>query len=152
VARFLNDLTNMNQSLKRGTPHPEAPHFTEALSQILRLAHSNYRIYFISDFQPHMAAHDHWRDAFRNLSRHNEVIAIRVFDALEQELPPADSYTVTDGDSRLQFHAGNRRLRESYHERFDSAEERLQEICRQTLVEYRAIATHQPLTRLPGLG
>jgi uncharacterized protein (DUF58 family) len=150
VARFLNDLSRMNQTLKRGTAHPDSHHFSEALSQILRLAHSNYRIYFISDFQPHMAAHDHWRNAFRSLSRHNEVIAIRIYDPLEQDLPPADSYTVTDGESRLQFHAGNPRLRERYQERFESSEERLKAICRETMVDYRAIATHQPLTRLPG--
>ena len=99
AARFLNDLSRLNQALTRGTPHPDGAHFAEALSQILRLAHSNYRIYFISDFQPHMTSSDHWRDAFRSLSRHNEVVAIRVFDPLEEELPPADSYTVTDGTS-----------------------------------------------------
>ncbi len=150
VARFLNDLASMNQGLRRGSPHPDGAHFTGALSQVLRLAHSNYRIYFVSDFQPYLPAHDHWRDAFRNLSRHNEVVAIRIYDPLEQDLPPADSYTVTDGNARLQFHAGNPGLRSRYHERFESSESRLQEICRQTLVEYRAIATNQPLTRLPG--
>jgi len=150
VARFLNDLSRMNQALARGAPHPSGTHFSEALSQILRLAHSNYRIYFISDFQPHMTSSDHWRDAFRSLSRHNEVVAIRVFDPLEEELPPADSYTVTDGEARLQFHTGNQRLRTHYHDRFQRTEERLADICRQTLADYRAVPTHLPFTRLPG--
>lgn len=147
VARFLGDLARMNQSLVRGNPHPEPAHYSEALSQIRRLAHSNYRIYFISDFQP---MGDHWRDAFRSLSRHNEVVAIQIYDPLEQELPPADSYTVTDGAARLQFHAGNARYRDRYHERFQTHEKRLREICQQTLVDYRTVPTNQPLTRLPG--
>ena len=71
-------------------------------------------------------------------------------DPLEEELPPADSYTVTDGEARLQFHTGNQRLRTHYHDRFKRAEERLAEICRQTLVDYRAVPTHLPFTRLPG--
>lgn len=147
VARFLGDLTRMNQSLNRGSPHPQPAHYSEALAQIRRLAHSNYRIYFISDFRP---IGDHWRDAFRSLSRHNEVVAIQVYDPLEQELPPADSYTVTDGSNRLQFHTGNDRLRTHYQQRFQTHEERLQEICGQTLVDYRAVPTDQPMTRLPG--
>jgi uncharacterized protein (DUF58 family) len=147
VARFLGDLARMNKTLHRGEPHPDPHHFADALSQIRRLAHSNYRIYFISDFQP---MGDHWRDAFRSLSRHNEVVAIRIFDPLEQELPPSDSYTVTDGASRLQFHAGNPRLRERYHERFETHDERMKKTCEQTLVEYRSIPTNEPLLRIPG--
>jgi uncharacterized protein (DUF58 family) len=147
VARFLGDLARHNRALSRGAAHPEPAHFREALTQIRRLAHGNYRIYFISDFEP---LGDHWRDAFRALSRHNEVIALRIFDTLEASLPPADSYTVTDGESRWQFHAGNPRYRERYHERFESHEARLRRTCEDTLVSYRTVATHEPLSRLPG--
>ncbi|MGD8417241.1 MAG: DUF58 domain-containing protein [Pseudomonadales bacterium] len=147
VARFLGDLVKMNTALARGGTHPSKDHFARALGQIRRLARNNYRIYFISDFQP---LGDHWREAFRSLSRHNEVIAIRVFDPLESELPPADSYTVTDGAHRLQFHAGNPRLRERYHSRFVTQEEHLKTICQQTLVDYVSVPTSEPIVRLPG--
>lgn len=147
VARFLGDLCATNRNLKRGTPHPPVHHFAEALAQIRRLARNNYRIYFISDFQP---IGDHWRDAFRSLSRHNELIAVRVYDPLERDLPPADSYTVTDGEHRLQFHTGNPSLRERYHHRFVEHDEQLRTICRETLVEYRDLATDEPVNRLPG--
>ena len=147
VARFLGDLARMNQTLTRGSLHPKPAHFSDALAQIRRLAHSNYRIYFISDFQP---MGDHWRDAFRSLSRHNEVIAIRIFDPLERDLPPSDSYTVTDGMTRLHFHAGNPRLRERYHERFETLDDRLRRTCEQTLVSYLSIPTNEPLSRVPG--
>ena len=147
VARLLADLCTMNQALQRGAPHPPAQHFADALAQIRRLARNNYRIYFISDFQP---IGDHWRDAFRSLSRHNEVIAVRVYDPLERDLPPADSYTVTDGEHRLQFHAGNPALRERYHDRFVDHDERLKKVCRDTLVEFRDLATNEPVNRLPG--
>jgi uncharacterized protein (DUF58 family) len=147
VARFLGDLARMNQLLDRGHRHPSANHFAEALSQIRRLARSNYRIYFISDFQP---IGEHWRDAFRSLSQRNEVIALKIFDPLERQLPPSDSYTVTDGDNRWQFHAGNPQLRKQYEAHFDSHEERFKKICDQTLVEYRSIPTDLPLSRVPG--
>jgi len=147
VARFLGDLTNMNRALQRGAAPPDTKHFGRALTQIRRLARSNYRIYFISDFQ---GAGDQWRDAFRSLSRHNEVVAIRIFDPMERELPPSDSYTVTDGASRWQFHTGNPRLRKHYEQRFETQEQRLKRICEQSLVQYRSIPTNESVSRLSG--
>ncbi len=147
VARFLGDLARSNQALARGGPHPEARHYVEALARIRRLAHSNYRIYFISDFQP---MGDHWREAFKNLSRHNEVVAIRIFDPLERELPPADRYTVSDGLARLQFDAGDPRLRKRYEQRFLNHQEQLARLCRESMVDLQAVATNEPLGRLPG--
>jgi uncharacterized protein (DUF58 family) len=147
VARFLGDLTAANQALVRGAEHPPASHFEDALLQLRRLAHNNYRIYIISDFQP---LGDHWRDAFRSLAQRNEVIALRVYDPLEMELPPADSYTVTDGRHRLQFHAGNRKLRSHYQARFQHETEQFRQTCEETAVNYRLIATHEPLSLVPG--
>jgi len=147
VARFLGDLARMNAALERRGNAPQPKHFSNALLQIRRLAHSNYRIYFISDFEP-MA--DYWRDAFRNLSQRNEVIALKIYDPLEAELPPADSYTVADGNDRWQFHTGNAKLRSHYHERFEEHEAKFKSVCDQTAVGYRFIPTHQPLSMIPG--
>ena len=147
VARYLGDLARMNQSLERAHANPQADHFRQALTQIRRLAHSNFRIYFISDFEP---LGEYWRDAFRNLSRRNEVIAVRIFDPLERELPSAGDYTITDGDSRWQFNASNERLRQEYQRRFESHSERFSEVCKQTLVVSRSIATDQSLSQLAG--
>lgn len=147
VARFLGDLTRANNELARGADHPDASYWSEALMQLRRLAHNNYRIYFISDFLP---MGDHWRDAFRNLSQRNDVIALKIYDPLEAELPPADSYTVTDGATRWQFHTGNPKLRRHYHANFETAEAAFREVCTQTAVGYRLIPTHEPLSKVPG--
>jgi uncharacterized protein (DUF58 family) len=147
VARFLGDLAQANQALVRGDDHPPATHFADALLQLRRLAHNNYRIYFISDFHP---LGDHWREAFRSLSQRNEVIALRVYDPLEADLPPADSYTVTDGHQRWQFHAGNNRLRTHYHARFEHDLDQFRKTCEETAVNYRLIPTHEPLSTVPG--
>lgn len=142
VARLLGDLTRQNQSLHRGAATQSLPHLIEALSQLRRLARRNYRICFISDFEP---MGDHWRDAFRDLGRHNEVIALRIFDPLERELPPADSYTVTDGAERWQFHAGNSHLRTQYRQRFDDHQERFVKVCEQTMASYQFVPTNEAL-------
>lgn len=147
VARFLGDLARINRSLARGAPNRPVEHFASALAQVRKLARRNYRICFISDFDP---VGDHWRDAFRDLSRHNEVIALRIYDPLEQDLPPADSYTVTDGTERWQFHAGNSRLRSLYHERFEAHQALFLQTCQDTLVAHQTVSTTEPLNLIAG--
>jgi uncharacterized protein (DUF58 family) len=142
VARLLADLTRFNRALTPGTPEAPGDNLRDSLARLRRLAHTNYRIYLISDFEP---MGDHWRDTFRALARHNEVIAIRVYDPLEQELPPADRYTVTDGLARWQFHAGNRQLRAHYHDRFVAHEAEFKATCQRSRVRYRPLPTNEPV-------
>jgi uncharacterized protein (DUF58 family) len=147
LARFLGDLTRLNRALVPGTPTPGRRHMAEALMRVRRLARSHYRIYFISDFEP---VGDHWRDSFRALARHNEVVAIRVYDPLERELPPADRYTVTDGRARWQFDAGNRRLRQLYRQRFEDAEAAFESVCRNSRVATASLSTDDNVQQAAG--
>jgi uncharacterized protein (DUF58 family) len=117
----------------------------DSLTQLRRLAHTNNRIYLISDFEP---MGDHWGDTFRALTRHNEVIAVRVYDPLERELPPAERYTVTDGITRWQFHTGNRQLRQRYRDRFEHHEAEFKSICERSRVRYHQLSTDEPISHL----
>jgi len=145
VARLLADVARFNRALAAAAGQADGKNLHESLARLRRLAHTNYRIYLISDFEP---MGDHWRDTFRALARHNEVIAVRVYDPLEQELPPADRYTVTDGLARWQFHTGNRALRQRYRDRFDAHQAEFKSICRRSRVRYRPLPTNEPVGHL----
>ncbi len=147
LARFLRDLVRFNQALHRGAPLPRRRHVVEALLRVRRLARSHHRIYFVSDFE-HWA--DDWRDAFRALARHNEVVAVRVYDPLEREMPPADRYTMTDGVERWQFDAGDRRLRERYRERFETEQAAFEALCRDTRVTTASLSTADEVQQAVG--
>jgi len=147
LARFLADLARFNNALQRGDPLPARSHVEEALLRVRRLARSNHRIYFVSDFQP---LGDHWRDTFRALARHNEVIAVRIFDPLERNLPPADRYTVTDGRTRWQFDTSSQRLRARYAARFDAHQADFETLCRDTAVQPGGLATDEDVQQTVG--
>jgi uncharacterized protein (DUF58 family) len=147
LARFLGDLSRFNQALHRAAPLPPLAHMTDALLGVRRLARSNYRIYFVSDFEP---MGEHWRHAFRALGRRNEVVAIRVYDPLERDLPPADRYTVTDGQARWQFDAGDAGLRAHYRERFDARQAEFDEMCRTSLVTAATLSTDETVQHAVG--
>jgi uncharacterized protein (DUF58 family) len=147
LARFFGDLAHYNRALARGAPLPSRAHFEQALLRLRRLARRDHRIYLVSDFAP---LGDHWRDALRALAQHNEVIAIRVYDPLERELPPADLYAITDGTARWQFDAGDQRLRERYRERFAAHEADFATLCAQTGVRFGLLPTDAPVRTAVG--
>lgn len=147
LARFLGDLTRLNHKLTPGTPPPGRQHMADALLSVRRLARSHYRIYFVSDFDP---VGEHWRDTFRALARHNEVVAIRVFDRLERELPPADRYSVSDGRERWQFDSGEAYLRDHYRERFDAEQADFEAVCRNSMVATACLSTEDPVQQAVG--
>jgi len=145
VARFISDITKYNQLLTAGTYDSDESLVGESLLRLRRLIHTNCRIFLISDFRP---LNDAWREAFSALARHNEVVAVQIYDELEAELPPADRYSVTDGTNRLQFHAGDGQLRTNYRNRFAEHEQTLQKLCGSTGVRYRAQSTADPVGNL----
>lgn len=142
LARLLGDLARINGALARGRPVPGPAHMAQALLRLGRLARRNHRIYLISDFEP-LAGH--WRDALSALARQNEVVAIRICDPIEAELPPADVYTITDGADRWQFDAGEPRLRADYRARAADHAGAFTALCRDAGVPAWVLRTDQPL-------
>ncbi len=141
VARFLKDVADRNQALSRasGAGGDGQASLHEGMLRIRRLTQTNYRIFVISDFQGDLSV---WRDHLHQLARHNQVVVVHVHDLLEAELPPADHYAVTNGAERLQFHTGNKKLREKYAAAFQAHTESLMGLCAHEAMRYISIATH----------
>ena len=149
VARLMADIALFNQKLTAGTYNLDDQLLDDSLLRLQRLTHTNYRVFLISDFFSRGDNfRDLWGDTFRALARHNEVIAVQVYDPLEAQLPPADRYSVTDGERRLQFHAGNAALRAQYQARFADHESAVKALCGSTGVRYRAQSTADPVGNL----
>lgn len=72
----------------------------DMLRHTRRVARPGSTIYFISDWQ------DFDQDCERQLhqiNKHNDVVAINIFDAFEKNMLPLGSYPLTDGEQRLQL-------------------------------------------------
>ena len=72
----------------------------DMLRHTRRVTRPGSTIYFISDWQ------DFDQDCERQLhqiSKHNDVVAINIFDAFEKKILPLGSYPLTDGKQRLQL-------------------------------------------------
>jgi len=138
LARLLNDVALFNNKLERSQIDPAAS-IHEGMLRVRRLTHTNYRIFVLSDFSGELEG---WRENLHQLARHNQVVVVHIHDPLEEQLPPADHYVVTDGVDRLQFYTGDRALRARYAERFHQHTEALKSLCAHQAMLYIGIQTN----------
>ncbi|MEM1142122.1 MAG: DUF58 domain-containing protein [Pseudomonadota bacterium] len=86
--------------------------FLDATRSLRRVARPGSSVFLISDFAGASADHV-WAEIFQ-LARHVQITAIHCSDPLEQQLPPAGEYCVTDGRGRAELNTNNAALRSSY--------------------------------------
>lgn len=97
--------------------------FCNALKNVRRVAKHGSTLFVISDFQKFDAES---QLHLTELSRHNDVVGLFVYDALEQQLPTPDFYNITDGTQRSRIDTSNKASRQIYQTHFDEHLKRIQ--------------------------
>ncbi|MFT6113176.1 MAG: hypothetical protein ACJA10_000100 [Oleispira sp.] len=105
VMHVLHELSQFTQPQginepDRHNPTAKTSRLADMLRHTRRVTRPGSTVYFISDWQ------DFDADCERQLhkiSKHNDVVAINIFDAFEQNILPLGSYPLTDGNQRLQL-------------------------------------------------
>ena len=124
--RFLNTLSDYNQNLVKNHKHSvdsERNYLREALEQIYRITRPGSNVYLISDFQN---MDETCTKYLQQLSLHNSITCIFVYDALEENLPLPGVYSITDGDHRASIDTHSKTIRHLYHEQFTNRLEALE--------------------------
>lgn len=142
VVRLLNQITRSNIALGESpdTPVTAERRLSRVLEHLVRIAHSGFRIYLISDFGGFNAQDE---QQLRRIARHNSVVMIQISDPLEQELPPPDRYTVTDGATRSVLSTGDNVVRRRYHENSVALTRTLENACLVTRSQFIALLTNE---------
>ena len=108
--------------------------------RLKKIIHSGSLILFASDFQ---FAPEKILENMHYLSRHNDFIASFIYDAMEQQLPPAGQYALTDGAKIQQLNTDNARYRQQYQQHFIQQQQFLAQQCQQQGIHFMPIATHE---------
>ena len=120
---LLNQVYKYNQRLPEvkdpENQVPEDPSFkpglAHALGQIRRITKPGSTLYVISDF---ITLDDKALQYLNQLSRHNNVICVMVYDTLEESLPVPGIYSITDGSRKGALNTHNSKARIRYREQF----------------------------------
>jgi len=110
----------------------------DALGRLQRVNKPGSLIFLISDFRN---MDELGWSQLSQLSRHSDVILISVHDPLEQQLPPAGNYKMSDGNKELNLNTYNKKQRQQYQQRFSNQQTHLQNISRKMGMHYLSIST-----------
>ncbi len=117
-----------------------------ALIRLARITHPGSLLFLLSDFRGFGPEAER---LFAQLARHNEVVAVFLYDPLEAEPPPPGQYRVSDGTHFQTLEAGGKAFERRYRQRFEARRERLARCCRRHCVQLVSLATDAQL--LPAL-
>lgn len=141
VVRLLNQVGRSNAALGNyaggGAPERRLP---IVLEHVVRVARNGHRIYLISDFLGFDEADER---QLKRIARHNSVALIHISDPLEQELPPPDRYTVTDGAVRSLLSTTDERVRNQYRNEFIAHTEAIEAACHATRSQFIRLSTNE---------
>ncbi|MEH6551644.1 MAG: DUF58 domain-containing protein [Pseudomonadales bacterium] len=124
VMQLFHHIVEKNHAIGVGKrPDNNQQQLNRALQEAERLCGHDCLIVLISDL-------DGWCDEtvkrLRRLSQHNDVIAPLIFDPLEQHLPDAKQFVVSDGDMQIAVDGSGGQIKSDYTQGFVSNVEFLQ--------------------------
>ena len=123
MLQLLHEIHDANNELKAASMGFDQSYtLNRTLQELRRLVKPGSAIFIISDF---FDFDDDSTKHCYHLARHNEVTGLRVFDAMEKQLPPAGSYPITNGLQRGLLNSYDQKLRKHYEILFDQQQQQL---------------------------
>ncbi|MBV1882333.1 MAG: DUF58 domain-containing protein [Pseudomonadales bacterium] len=124
IQRLFHSLVNFNQSLSMAqkTDTVDKRSFTKALAGLNQVVRPSSLIFIISDFR---SFDDISLQHLSLLKRHNDIVSIFIFDAMELELPKAGQYSFSDGKHRVSVNTSGQAMRQNYTRRFTQHHKRI---------------------------
>ncbi|KZY28092.1 MULTISPECIES: DUF58 domain-containing protein [unclassified Oleiphilus] len=141
VMQYINFLSQFNQALNiEDSKIPPSFSLDKALIEAVRLAKPGTLIVIISDF---LHFNQETEKALKALSRHNELLFIRSYDPLEEELPPPGLHPVSDGQQTLLINSNSAQVRSDYSAWATQHKNQLEEMSKRFKSLLINLSTHQ---------
>jgi len=141
VLQFLNTVHSYNQALGKHSVERNRSALTEALIHARRLVKPGTALIIISDFTD---LEDEAIGHLRQLTRHNDVVGVFVYDDMEKELPKPGMYQITNGEKRALISTQGQRTRENYRQQFEQRKELIQNTLTRSGMPLILAPTHIP--------
>jgi len=109
-----------------------------SLVNLRRLARPGSLVILLSDFR---GLDEKARSHIIRLRQHNEVVMVHIYDWLEQSLPPAGQYKITDGQQEIEFDTHSQKFVEAHTDSFNQHKDYLLKITRASHINYLSCRT-----------
>lgn len=109
-----------------------------SLINLRRLVKPGSMVILLSDFR---GLDEDCRSHLIRLRQHNEVVMVHIYDWLEEFLPPAGNYRITNGKQELEFDTHNQKLIDEHTNKFNAHKELLIKTARSCHMNYLCCRT-----------
>lgn len=118
----------------------------QALMRLRRVAKPGSLIFLISDFR---GFDEQCESVLTQISKHNDVVLLFVYDPMEQDLPAEGVYRIGDGRHVLPIDTSNPVARSDYHQGFVEKQQYLESVCTRHSLSFISVSTQdEPLQSL----
>lgn len=114
----------------------------DELKRLRRLAKPGSLVFLISDFYD---IDDETASHLRQISRHNDILAIQIVDPLELAPPPPERYAVTDGKSNGVLNTKSKKGHDKYQTFFSQHHQKIQQLMRSQNIPLLQLSTADDL-------
>ncbi len=111
---------------------------SSAIMRLQRVTHPGSLIFMLSDFRE---MNEKALSHLANISRHNDVILIKITDPIETELPASGNYRLTDGIKELQLQSSSKKIKQRYKQQHEIKSQAFEKFCRQNRIHLITIST-----------
>lgn len=121
-----------------GNTNTQARNMALSMSRLRKVAKPGSLIFLLSDFREmDKQAKSH----LINIAKHNDIVLVKIFDPVENALPSSGNYKVSDGFNEIPLNTFNKKLQDTYHQRFLQHHEELRKLCQQHRMHLISIST-----------
>lgn len=151
VLKLINQIVGLHKQTKAKNSVNEQYSLDHALLRLRRVARPGSLIFLLSDFRQLNSAAE---IQLSRLCKHNDVTMLFIHDQLENGLPPAGRYKVTNGDNEFLLDTHDSGLVESYRQQFQQRTQQLRSLAKNNRMRLLNCKTSdEPFTILStGLG
>ena len=121
-----------------GHTYTQARNMALSMSRLRKVAKPGSLVFLLSDFRE---MDKQTQSHLINISKHNDIVLVKIYDPVENALPSSGSYKVSDGFNEVPLNTSNKKLRDTYHQRFLQHQEELKKLCQQQRMHLISIST-----------
>lgn len=127
VMHVLHELAEFNQQQTPINTTKPSSRLAEMCRHVRQITRPGSTVYFISDWQ---GFDQDCERQLHKISKSNDVVALNIFDAFEENILPLGSYPLTDGQQRMQLECYSKSQGIAHQQAF---QQRIQELKQKTL-------------------
>ena len=144
--RLINQIVEHQAWQHSGPGQIDKTSMLRSLIRLRRVARPGSLIFMLSDFRN---LDEKLESQLILLGRHTDIVMVFIYDRLEQELPTAGMYRISNGEQELTLNTFDRQRSESYQAHFAEHQQRLQKLAKTGSIHLINCSTQDdPLTTL----